>query len=386
MTIERQSGAALRIALTYAGISALWILFSDILLAKITNNPRLVAELSIAKGWVFVAVTALLLFWLIRRDMTRVVKAEAQERLLFDSVNDAIYVFLLNANGRPGRLIDVNDAAVRRLGYTREELLQMSAWDIVRPDMLPAIMESLELRRQTGSAVFDSVHLAKDGREIPVEVSSRIIHMNDVAIGLNIARDVTERLRIEEERLQEAQAAERDKRRFYAETILAVTGGKFELGEPDDAEGWIKSAELVIELGFLERLSEARRDVTSYAVAQGLASASAADLEIAVGEAIGNALKHAGGGTVKAGKTADNVWVAVSDHGTGIDTFALPKVALVPGFTTMASMGLGYTLILEVSDHVKISTGSSGTTVVMEKRLHPVAEIDSRIAKYAAVE
>jgi PAS domain S-box-containing protein len=385
MSFERQSRVALRIALTYAVVSALWILFSDLVLAEIAN-PRLVAELSIAKGWVFVLVTAALLFWLIRRDVARVVKAETQERFLFDSVNDAIYVFLVNHDGTSGRFIDANEPALRRLGYTRDELMRMSAWDIIKPEMMPRVWEAVETRKRTGSAVFESVHVTKDGREIPVEVSSRIIRMNDVAIGINIARDVTERLRTEEERRQEEQVAERDKRRFYRETILAVTGGKFELGDPEDAEGWVRGAELEIDLGGIDRLSEARRQVASYALAQGLYPSAASDLEIAVGEALGNALKHAGGGSVKAGKTDDSVWVAVRDHGTGIDTFALPKVALMPGFTTMASMGLGYTLILEVSDHVKIATGPSGTTVVLEKRLNSVTEIDSRIARHAGIE
>jgi len=385
MSSERQGRAALRIALTYAVISALWILFSDLILAKVAS-PRLVADLSIAKGWLFVVVTATLLFWLIKRDVDRVVKAEAQERLLFDSVNDAIHVFRLKDDGTPGRFIDANDAALQRLGYTRDEFLRMSAWDIIKPEMMPNVWEAIEIRKRTGSAVFETVHVAKDGREIPVEVSSRIIRMNDMAIGINIARDITERLRSEEERRQEAQATEHDKQRFYRETIMAVTGGKFELGDPEDVDGWISGGELVVELGALDRLSEARRHIASYCSVQGLSPTAAADLEIAVGEALGNALKHAGGGTVRAGKTKDSVWVAVCDHGPGIDTFALPKVALMPGFTTMASMGLGYTLILEVCDHVRLATGPTGTTVILEKRLNSVAEIDTRIARHAGIE
>ena len=58
---------ALKIALTYALVSALWILFSDRVLSSWITDPTLLGLASAIKGWIFIAVTALLLYKLLRR-------------------------------------------------------------------------------------------------------------------------------------------------------------------------------------------------------------------------------------------------------------------------------------------------------------------------------
>ena len=66
---------SLRIALAYAGISAAWILFSDRAVAAFAADKELIVRLSTLKGWVFVAITALLLFLLLRRQLETVARA-----------------------------------------------------------------------------------------------------------------------------------------------------------------------------------------------------------------------------------------------------------------------------------------------------------------------
>ncbi|MDO8588906.1 MAG: PAS domain S-box protein [Armatimonadota bacterium] len=382
--LKNKISGALRIAIIYAIVSAGWILLSDLGISQLGGG--LEPKTSIVKGWFFVAVTAVLLYLLIRQDSARTVKAESETRLLFDSVNDAIYMFRINRDGTPGLIIDANDAAIERLRYTCDELRRKTPWDIMTPEALSAIKPALEMRKRTGSAVFESVHVTKDGRRIPVEISSRITRIGGAVIGVNIARDVTERKRAEEDRRRETLALERDKRRFYKETILAVTSDKFELGDPDEADQWLERAEFLDKVVTGEDFSRVRRAVVAYCRGKGLPEGSASELEIAVGEALGNALKHAGGGEALAGVRGDVVWVGVRDHGRGIDTFTIPKVALMPGFTTQASMGLGYTLILELCDHVRLATGPEGATVVMEKKLKPYSQVEQRIARHEAIE
>lgn len=59
---------AVRVAITYAVAAALWIFFSDRLLSAFTPDPHLLAWLQTFKGWTFVALTSLLLYWLVRRE------------------------------------------------------------------------------------------------------------------------------------------------------------------------------------------------------------------------------------------------------------------------------------------------------------------------------
>lgn len=377
--------SALRVTLIYAVVSVLWILLSDLVLLGI-KEQRVYVTVSIVKGWFFVVATSLMLYALIHRDVARILSSEVRLSLLFDCVNDGVLLFHVNSDGMPGAIIDANDAMLERLGYTLEEVLTMAPWDLVKPERREAVRKAGERMRDQGQAIFETVHVAKSGREIPVEVSVRMIRTDHAAVGVSVIRDITERKRVEDVRHKAELAAERDKQRFYKETILAVTGGKLELGDTEDADKWLQGPEFLAQVAQPDNVSAVRRKVVEFFKSRGLPDQSAQDFELALGEALANAVKHAGGGVLKAGVEGPFAWAAVIDHGSGIDPFSLPKVALVPGYTTMASLGLGYKLIFEVSDHVKLSTGPGGTILVMEKRLVPVTEAERRMARHAGIE
>lgn len=82
-------GTALRIVLVYAVFASLWILLSDKAVALLISDPDTMTRISMVKGWLFVAVTALLLYGLIQR-MTlglqeALQKASLHEQQLQDS-------------------------------------------------------------------------------------------------------------------------------------------------------------------------------------------------------------------------------------------------------------------------------------------------------------
>ena len=119
-------------------------------------------------------------------------ESEERNRLLLQNVNDAVFVHELKGAG-PGRFIEVNDRACESLGYSRDELLAMDVSAIDTPeqqDLTPAIIAEV---LKTGRSVFQTEHLAKDGRRIPVEVSARTFEMQGRPVVLSVARDITER-------------------------------------------------------------------------------------------------------------------------------------------------------------------------------------------------
>ncbi|MBI4740150.1 MAG: PAS domain S-box protein [Betaproteobacteria bacterium] len=63
----RETGDALRIVLVYAAAASLWILLSDKIVDLLFGDPALITLASTLKGWVFVGVTALLLYRLLQR-------------------------------------------------------------------------------------------------------------------------------------------------------------------------------------------------------------------------------------------------------------------------------------------------------------------------------
>lgn len=379
-----KDGSALRIAIIYAIFAAAWILLSDLLIAPFSESRAFII-LSIIKGWLFVAVTSVLLYFLVERAVENITNTQAQMHLLFDSIDDGIYLFQIDRTGQMGSIIDINEGALRQTGYSRSELLNTTPPNLVPQEHLPTSKEATEQLLKDGQVLYETVLKRKDGYEFPIEINSRILRIGGNTIGVAVARDLTERKRVEEERRQSDLVVERDKRKFYRETIMAVTGGKFELCEPEDQACLIENPGFIADFSEPEQVSKVRNDVMDYCRSQGLSEDLSVDFELAVGEAIANATKHSNGGRIEAGRKAVDVWVAVIDHGTGIDTFSLPKVALVPGYTTKASMGLGYTIMLEVSDRVSLATGPSGTIVVLEKRLKPVSDVERRIDVHGGI-
>jgi PAS domain S-box-containing protein len=371
---------ALRITLIYAVISIIWIFFSDLLLV-VFRGTGLVTVISISKGIFFVIVTASLLYVLVNSTVARILRTETRAQFIFDSVNDPIFLLSISKDGLLQNYIDVNDAAVQKLGYSRRELLELPPFGLVRSDQRDQVRESVRNIEDNGRLIIEAVYIAKDGREIPMEISIRIVNIGEEKIGISVARDITERKKAEEER----KALENEKRRFYKETILAVTEGKFSLFEPEEITSELREPEYVKEITSAAELSEVRRGLIEFFIDRGLSRDSAAEFEFAVGEALANAIKHVGAAKVEAGRSGVSVWVAVIDKGKGIDTFAIPKVALVKGYTTKASMGLGYTMIIEFSDKVKLATSSKGTTVILEKRLQPLSDVEKRIQIHGGI-
>lgn len=74
--------------------------------------------------------------------------------------------------------------------------------------------------------------------------------------------------------------------------------------------------------------------------------AAATDLRAPVGEALVNALRHAGGGSYQVFARGDALQVLVRDEGPGIDFRMLPRATL-RGFSTASSLGMGFTIMLQ---------------------------------------
>lgn len=130
-------------------------------------------------------------------------ESEARFRALFENSNDAVFLNTLGPGGLPDKFIEVNRVACERLGYSRDELLGLTPMDIDAGEMAGAREAALERLASTGQTVFDMEHTAKDGRRIPVEISSRLFEYGGKRYALSTARDITGR-KADEAALQES--------------------------------------------------------------------------------------------------------------------------------------------------------------------------------------
>jgi formate hydrogenlyase transcriptional activator len=109
-------------------------------------------------------------------------------RTLLDQSNDAIEV----VDPETLRFLDINEKACSSLGYSREELLSMSVFDIdpvATEALASAVREEL---KSVGFMFLESVHRRKDGSTFPVEINMRRVSMDREYI-VAIARDLSER-------------------------------------------------------------------------------------------------------------------------------------------------------------------------------------------------
>ncbi len=136
----------------------------------------------------------------------RTLDAQREQLALFrqaiDRSADAIYV----ADVSTGLFIDFNTTALEQLGYSDAEMRELGPADIVidlgSRGGLIAVAAAV---RGAGGLILPSIHRAKDGSEVPVEVALAILELGQRTLMLGIARDISERVKSSNER-EELQA------------------------------------------------------------------------------------------------------------------------------------------------------------------------------------
>ena len=173
---------ALRIAVYYLLIGAIWIVLSDRLVDLLSNDPNTITNLQTYKGWSFVIVTSVLLFILLQRYFLNL----ENERFNLDSVKnnlyevEKIYKLMFENSGEAilltqadGSIFDANPEACRTFGRTVEEIRTVGRnglVDLNDPRLVPAIDE----RHKTGNFKGELNFIRKDGTIFPAEISSTI--------------------------------------------------------------------------------------------------------------------------------------------------------------------------------------------------------------------
>jgi PAS domain S-box-containing protein len=295
--------------------------------------------------------------------------SEERYRLLFENSPDIVVILHHN------RIIQANRAVERILGYSPSEVVGRYPWDISppkQPSGRSSRSEALHYIREAterGSHTFQWVHQRKDGSPVDCEISLSALTVHDETYIQAIVRDITERKLAEDRRLAFERQVEQQKRQFYRDTILSVTGGKLDVCDEPDIAPYIETAAEVFEVRAPRDVSGARAKVRQFCEQHGLTGERFDSFLVGVGEAITNAIKHGVEGCVRIGCRNKDIWVAISDKGAGIESLILPRAVLLRGYSTKPSLGLGYSIMLEVSDRIMLNTGKKGTTVVLVKSI-----------------
>uniref|UniRef100_B8DIJ3 Diguanylate cyclase with PAS/PAC and GAF sensors n=1 Tax=Nitratidesulfovibrio vulgaris (strain DSM 19637 / Miyazaki F) TaxID=883 RepID=B8DIJ3_NITV9 len=143
-------------------------------------------------------------------------RSEAHYRLLFEAAADAIFL-----HDPEGKFLDVNEVACRRLGYTRRELLAMTPRELDAEEFAEQVGERIRRLREEGSLTFESAHRTRNGTVLPVEIHAKLLDFDGKPVVLSIARDITDRKRLEQALMREATTDPltgiRNRRQFFVD-------------------------------------------------------------------------------------------------------------------------------------------------------------------------
>ena len=125
-----------------------------------------------------------------------------RDRFLLDQSSDAIFVCTIY-----GDIIEVNETAVQRYEYTKEELLKMNVSDIRRGTSQDMLLLQMKYYAESHE-LHNATHYSKSGKIIPVEAISTIVKIGEIEYIVNAARDISERIKAESEFMKLSRAVE----------------------------------------------------------------------------------------------------------------------------------------------------------------------------------
>lgn len=166
-------------------------------------------------------------------------QSEHQYKYLFE--NNPIPMWAYDLETR--RFLVVNQAAINHYGYSEEEFLSMSIFDIRPPsehEVLEQYLQNIDLKNE----VDQTNHIKKDGTRIFVEITGHHIIVNNRRARLNLAYDITEQRKAQQENI------------FHAEILKNIT----DIVIVTDLEGkityWNKGASVNLEYEAKEKLGQ----------------------------------------------------------------------------------------------------------------------------------
>lgn len=141
----------IRIPLIYGIFSILWIVFSDRFAFMLAGNMESAKIIAVIKGTAFVVVSTLLIFLLLAVDERRETKLKDELTGLKDSFTKLYEKnpqSMLIGDPETTQIITANEAALNQFEYERDEFLHLHLGDLIVPEELELLTQSIEKNRE----------------------------------------------------------------------------------------------------------------------------------------------------------------------------------------------------------------------------------------------
>jgi len=184
------------------------------------------------------------------RDVTERKRMEELQRYkdLFEGVSDPVFI-----NDLEGCILEVNDVACQRFGYSRDQLLTMKIWDLVIWEETPQTRQFISKMQDEQAVQLELYALTKDGQKSPFEFHSKPIKFKRQSAVLSVGRDLSFRKEMEQvliraERLSavgEMAGGVAHNFNNLLQTIMSVTNGALANMEGAGAEKLIEALQTI---------------------------------------------------------------------------------------------------------------------------------------------
>ncbi|MCU4163534.1 PAS domain-containing sensor histidine kinase [Carboxylicivirga caseinilyticus] len=131
---------------------------------------------------------------------------------LFQMANDAIYLWELDKKGNVKKCLEANQAASDMTGYSHDELLKMTPYDLLIDELKEKEKELLTYLNEKKIKRFEVIHRRKDGTTYPVEINAHQFTLHNKEVIISISRNISNRRRIEKDLIEAKEKAEESDR------------------------------------------------------------------------------------------------------------------------------------------------------------------------------
>ncbi|MGV3509021.1 MAG: PAS domain S-box protein [Sphingobacteriaceae bacterium] len=207
MKINTNSFSLFKIPAIYLAISLIWIFLGNDLLNSITENFSREEQryYQTCKGIAYVSVITIMLFILLKNQRIKLAKSEEQYKNLFANNPNPMWIYEIESR----RFIAVNDAAVKKYGYSRLDFLKMTIYDIRPAEDREQVSLSIDAFNYNHKYSGRWVHKKKSGEEFTVSIISHKVDFNNLNCTMVLAIDINEMVE-NEKKLQEAYLIEKE--------------------------------------------------------------------------------------------------------------------------------------------------------------------------------
>lgn len=204
----------LTITLVYCLVGVLWVLFSDKFLLYFVDDPHWITQLQTFKGWFYIMITALLVYYLVKRYHVSAMRfaqgIRRGEQALRDSeeryrelVEDAGSIIL--RLDTEGRITFINRFAQSFFGFSETEILGRPVVGTIVPEtdsegrnLHDFISDLVKSPEKYGT--HENENIRQNGKRVWISWTNRAVYDDQKRIRevLCVGNDVTERKRAEE--------------------------------------------------------------------------------------------------------------------------------------------------------------------------------------------